>query len=212
MALSLWGFGPFVAGPVVESRRPLKRSILELFCSRASNRETDQYQSYRDAKKRERSRQRAATEQALAIVSSPDPLILSPHIKSPSDPVIPLIKSLSQQYLTTITSNCKTLLSLHSLSVPTKTTLATAFRGVPDFIILDSYKAIKVIGEAKTPWDCLSVNILATAILTFGDGEERRYLGQLAGQMRELDLKYAFLTTYDETIFVREVDVGSHWS
>lgn len=30
--------------------------------------------------------------------------------------------------------------------------------------------------------------------------------------MRELDLKYAFLTTYDETIFVREVDVGSHWS
>ncbi|KAJ5804692.1 uncharacterized protein N7518_000995 [Penicillium psychrosexuale] len=56
--------------------------------------------------------------------------------------------------------------------------------------------------------------MLDKAVDRFEGGEEkylRRYLGQLAGQMRELDLKYAFLTTYDETIFVRKVDVESDW-
>ena len=47
---------------------------LELFRSRASNRETDQYQSCRDAKKRERSKRRAATEQALAYYIVPGSL------------------------------------------------------------------------------------------------------------------------------------------
>jgi hypothetical protein len=29
--------------------------------------------------------------------------------------------------------------------------------------------------------------------------------------MRHLDLKYAFITTYDETIFLRKVDASRHW-
>ncbi|CDM28725.1 hypothetical protein DTO013E5_852 [Penicillium roqueforti] len=90
----------------------------------------------------------------------------------------------------------------------------TPFTGVPDFVVLDSSRAIKVVGEAKTPWDRLKVNMLDAAIIKFEQGNEKklgRYLGQLAGQMRERDLKYAFLTTYDETVFVRKVDVESDW-
>lgn len=36
-------------------------------------------------------------------------------------------------------------------------------------------------------------------------------IGQIAEYMFDLDLKYGFLTTYEQTIFLRKVNVGSDW-
>jgi hypothetical protein len=37
------------------------------------------------------------------------------------------------------------------------------------------------------------------------------YIGQTAAYMLELNLKHGFIATYDDTIFLRKVDVNHHW-
>lgn len=40
----------------------------------------------------------------------------------------------------------------------------------------------------------------------------KTYLGQVAAYMLEIKLKYAFLTTYEETVFLRKVDASTQWA
>ncbi|KAJ6139950.1 hypothetical protein N7471_006436 [Penicillium samsonianum] len=72
---------------------------------------------------------------------------------------------------------------------------------------MDAYAAIKVIGEAKTPWPRDHYPMLRTGARQFKAGHEdrfRRILGQTARYMRDLNVRHAFLSTYNETIFLRK--------
>ncbi|KAK2812029.1 hypothetical protein FQN50_001738 [Emmonsiellopsis sp. PD_5] len=63
---------------------------------------------------------------------------------------------------------------------------------------------MKLLGEAKTPW---KHNLLEYyKKFTAGDGRQIRHaLGQVAGYMHQFKMKYGFLTTYDYTIFIKQV-------
>ncbi|KAJ6008638.1 hypothetical protein N7522_003654 [Penicillium canescens] len=70
----------------------------------------------------------------------------------------------------------------------------------------------KVLGEAKVPWNPEhDLGGLVRKFETRGTGEPFRHaLGpyfQIAQYMLELKLKYRFLTTYEQTICLRKVDI-----
>ncbi|KAJ5840040.1 uncharacterized protein N7525_005228 [Penicillium rubens] len=90
---------------------------------------------------------------------------------------------------------------------------AAGYQRVPDFVILEETSVVKVVGEAKAPWPSQHLNILSIGVEDFESGQDyiiRRTLGQVARYMRELDIKHAFLSTYDETIFLRKVDIRGY--
>ncbi|OJJ67702.1 hypothetical protein ASPBRDRAFT_34067 [Aspergillus brasiliensis CBS 101740] len=69
---------------------------------------------------------------------------------------------------------------------------------VPDVVLLDETGRLRVVGEAKTPW--------AHDLEEFCEGQKslRHCLGQLARYLYVAKITYGFLTTYDETIFVKQ--------
>lgn len=88
----------------------------------------------------------------------------------------------------------------------------------------------KVLGEAKVPWiaehhleglvrafetgnteEPLRHALCKYCELLIGNSHRRIHVGQIAQYMLELDLKYGFLTTYNQTIFLRKVDIGRAW-
>ncbi|KAJ5202292.1 hypothetical protein N7449_004371 [Penicillium cf. viridicatum] len=83
----------------------------------------------------------------------------------------------------------------------------------PDFVLMTSAHDAKVVGEAKAPW--IAEHCLDNLVDEFenGDTEQtlRHALGQIARYMLETRLKYGFLTTYEQTIFLRKADVGRVW-
>ncbi|KAJ5521466.1 hypothetical protein N7527_005581 [Penicillium freii] len=83
----------------------------------------------------------------------------------------------------------------------------------PDFVLMTSAHIAKVLGEAKVPW--IAEHCLDNLVDEFenGDTEQtlRHALGQIARYMLETRLKYGFLTTYEQTIFLRKADVGRVW-
>ncbi|KAJ5772828.1 hypothetical protein N7457_007724 [Penicillium paradoxum] len=79
----------------------------------------------------------------------------------------------------------------------------------PDFMLITVAHKAKVVGEAKFPW--IPEHYQRDLVREFEAGiiEEpfRHALGQIAQYIIELGPKYGFLTTYDQTIFLREADV-----
>ncbi|KAI2788404.1 hypothetical protein POX_e06420 [Penicillium oxalicum] len=84
----------------------------------------------------------------------------------------------------------------------------------PDFVLVTSAHKAKVVGEVKVPWIC--EHNLDKLIIEFESGLNvygfRHVLGQIAEYMLEFRLKYGFLTTYEQTIFLRKVEVGRYWA
>ncbi|KAJ9490109.1 hypothetical protein VN97_g3167 [Penicillium thymicola] len=94
-------------------------------------------------------------------------------------------------------------------------TARTATPRVPDIVMLNANSAIKVVGEVKTPWAGNHVKMLSRGVEAFEDGNEgrlRHLLGQVSRYMRDQNASYAFLSTYDETIFLRKVDDQGVWT
>ncbi|OOQ89244.1 hypothetical protein PEBR_17002 [Penicillium brasilianum] len=83
----------------------------------------------------------------------------------------------------------------------------------PDFVLMTSAHTAKVIGEAKVPW--IAEHDLQDLVDEFENDDThqklRHALGQIARYMLETRLKYGFLTTYEQTIFLRKADVGRVW-
>ncbi|KAK2798407.1 hypothetical protein FQN50_008847 [Emmonsiellopsis sp. PD_5] len=73
----------------------------------------------------------------------------------------------------------------------------------PDDLKITTVKPVmRLVGEAKTPWK----HNLQDYYEKWKSGEERqlrRTLGQIAEYMHRFKMRYAFLTTYDFTIFIR---------
>lgn len=85
------------------------------------------------------------------------------------------------------------------------------------------------MGEGKTPW--INEHDLDNALWNFDVGSDERLfrhqlgqtcaimfdsrahipIGQIAEYMFDMNLKYGFMTTYTQTIFLRKVDVGRAW-
>ncbi|OJJ45690.1 hypothetical protein ASPZODRAFT_69121 [Penicilliopsis zonata CBS 506.65] len=65
------------------------------------------------------------------------------------------------------------------------------YRKAPDFVLMTQAHMAKVVGEAKSPWI------------------SEHHLEDL--YMFDLRLKHGFLTTYNQTVFLRKVDVGRAW-
>ncbi|QQK39949.1 phosphoglycerate mutase family protein [Penicillium digitatum] len=92
---------------------------------------------------------------------------------------------------------------------------AAGYRRIPDMVLFDGVPEIKVVGGAKAPWPDEHINMLSEGVDDFEAGQEgplRRRLGQVARYMRELNVKHGFLSTYEETIFLRKVDVRGVWT
>ncbi|QKX63405.1 uncharacterized protein TRUGW13939_10575 [Talaromyces rugulosus] len=73
------------------------------------------------------------------------------------------------------------------------------FNKVPDIAVMDQKARLLLVGEAKTPW----VHEIEKT-LNHSQSRFRRYLGQIARYMHLAQCKYGFLTTYDETIFLKQ--------
>ncbi|EPS25453.1 hypothetical protein PDE_00386 [Penicillium oxalicum 114-2] len=84
----------------------------------------------------------------------------------------------------------------------------------PDFMIWNpSSNTHLVVGELKTPW--IREHQLGELVMTAMNGGSewglRRNLGQIAMYMCDLGLKYGVLSTYDETVFLRQVVERRKW-
>ncbi|KAL1965476.1 hypothetical protein VTN77DRAFT_5732 [Rasamsonia byssochlamydoides] len=74
----------------------------------------------------------------------------------------------------------------------------TEMAGIPDICLFDSNGEMLVAGEIKTPWvHSLSYAFLSSDLL-------RKALGQIAQYMLGANVRFGFLSTYDETIFLRQ--------
>jgi hypothetical protein len=99
----------------------------------------------------------------------------------------------------------------------------------PDLVMKTSSDVAKIVGEGKTHW--IDEHDLDNAIWNFEAGLDERlfrhqlgqtyatmfdsrahtYIGQIAEYRFDMRLKYGFMTTYSQTMFLRKVDVGRAW-
>jgi hypothetical protein len=86
--------------------------------------------------------------------------------------------------------------------------LGNPYTGTPDVILMDNTSALKVVGELKVPW--ISKHILHTR---YHDQDElRMVLAQPINYMQDLDCMYGFLSTYAETMFIRQRMINGTWT
>ncbi|OKO95184.1 hypothetical protein PENSUB_11263 [Penicillium subrubescens] len=84
--------------------------------------------------------------------------------------------------------------------------LGSPYTGVPDVILKNSNNELKVIGELKVPW------IEQHKLADVDDEDElRQLLAQPINYMQSLNCMYGFLSTYDETIFLRQELINGVW-
>ncbi|CAG7959356.1 unnamed protein product [Penicillium nalgiovense] len=91
----------------------------------------------------------------------------------------------------------------------------SGYSRVPDLVVLDNGAATKVVGEVKAPWPVSYVRMLSRGVRLFQMGQEhqlRRILGQVARYMKDLNVRHAFLSTYEETMFLRKIDTTTGWA
>ncbi|KAJ5608126.1 hypothetical protein N7537_004745 [Penicillium hordei] len=89
------------------------------------------------------------------------------------------------------------------------TTNALNYRKTPDVMIMRPNGSSHVVGEMKTFW--VYDHQLERIVSQFDLGEDnllRQVLGQIAQYMEDLDLKFGFISTYNETLFLRQVLFG----
>jgi hypothetical protein len=85
--------------------------------------------------------------------------------------------------------------------------LGISYTGIPDVILKDSSNKLQVVGELKAPW--VEQHKMSAAM----DNESmiRTLLAQPILYMLELKCKYGFLSSYDETIFLRQEKINGVW-
>ncbi|KAJ5176615.1 uncharacterized protein N7482_002492 [Penicillium canariense] len=86
------------------------------------------------------------------------------------------------------------------------------YHKIPDFAAINQAGTVKIVGEAKVPW--VTTHSPSRALDMFMRGREEQFrhlLGQISLYMRETQLKYGFLSSYNETIVLRKTVVGRHW-
>ncbi|OQD84253.1 hypothetical protein PENANT_c013G11003 [Penicillium antarcticum] len=90
-------------------------------------------------------------------------------------------------------------------------TIYPEYSHVPDVALISTNRTtfhhLKAIGELKTPW------VRAHSLLKCV--EDKRWLGSLLGQcigyMLDLRVMHGFMSSYGETIFLRQVSNGNEW-
>ncbi|KAI2856178.1 hypothetical protein CBS147343_3011 [Aspergillus niger] len=86
-------------------------------------------------------------------------------------------------------------------------TVEKQYKKVPDVMMRDAAGAPLAVGEEKTPW-------AKPHDIRLAMGREcilRHLFGQPAMYMRDLDLQFGFLSTYEQTVFFRQDDtVGNN--
>lgn len=90
-------------------------------------------------------------------------------------------------------------------------TAGVVYRGTPDCImVLDENTPIleiKAVGELKVPW--VAVHNLEKGFKR--DDRRRGLLGQLAEYMYDLKVKYGWMSTYEDTVLLRQVKAEGIW-
>ncbi|CEJ55195.1 hypothetical protein PMG11_01464 [Penicillium brasilianum] len=84
--------------------------------------------------------------------------------------------------------------------------LGSSYTDVPDVILKNSNNELKVIGELKAPW--IEQHKLGGF---YNEDELRQLLAQPINYMQSLNCMYGFLSTYDETIFLRQELINGVW-
>lgn len=88
------------------------------------------------------------------------------------------------------------------------------YKNVPDIVVLSTTlqgtEELRLVGELKVPW-VFPHHSLSYA---YGDPQRlRRFLGQPILYMGDLQCAFGFISTYDETVFLRQVQLASgQWS
>jgi hypothetical protein len=89
-----------------------------------------------------------------------------------------------------------------------------AYSKTPDVVMLslpdlqnDNAQQLRVVGEVKVPWLVQHQHDLCAENSTL----LREVLGQPISYMLDLDCMYGFITNYCQTIFLRQIQVGSTW-
>ncbi|KAJ5613623.1 hypothetical protein N7528_007277 [Penicillium herquei] len=76
---------------------------------------------------------------------------------------------------------------------------------IPDIAMVDDRDLLLVVGEVKTPW----MHDLKNTMLE-DEVEFRNYLGQISRYMYYSKRKFGFLTTYSQTIFLKQAPDPEH--
>jgi len=87
--------------------------------------------------------------------------------------------------------------------------LGSSYSGIHDVILKNNTNELKVIGELKVPW------VAQRRIGDFYSETQLRSLRTLLAQpidyMQDLNCMYGFLSTYNETIFLRQEKINGVW-
>ncbi|KAJ5819184.1 hypothetical protein N7474_004775 [Penicillium riverlandense] len=85
--------------------------------------------------------------------------------------------------------------------------MATAYSKVPDMALITRTGSLKAVGELKTPWieshDLGKLELETDFLPT--------EFGQVASYMYDIKTNYAFLSTYNYTIFLRSIYTNGQW-
>lgn len=85
--------------------------------------------------------------------------------------------------------------------------LGSPYSGIPDAIMKDKDNGLKVVGELKSPW----IKEHQLSRLYKHEQLLRRIIAQPVEYMMDLRCKYGFISTYNETIFLRQEYVNGEW-
>ncbi|KAJ5214565.1 hypothetical protein N7449_001734 [Penicillium cf. viridicatum] len=83
----------------------------------------------------------------------------------------------------------------------------TKYSCTPDVVVMQKEGNLRVVWELKVPW----VEVHKLHQLIKDEDDFRQVLGQPLKYMRELYQNYGFISTYDETIFLRQRLVDGKW-
>jgi hypothetical protein len=83
--------------------------------------------------------------------------------------------------------------------------VSSTYSGTPDVILKDSNHALKIVRELKAPW----IDEHLIELRFTNEDLLREILAQPIMYMKDLGCMYGFLSTYEETIFLRQV-VGNN--
>ncbi|KAE8379788.1 hypothetical protein BDV26DRAFT_290949 [Aspergillus bertholletiae] len=78
----------------------------------------------------------------------------------------------------------------------------------PDMVCLTATGSLRIIGEIKTPW--IGVHDIDKAY-KYGRHKFRHLLGQIVEYMMLADIRYGFLSTYKDMIFLRQIELNGSW-
>ncbi|KAB8207799.1 hypothetical protein BDV34DRAFT_223003 [Aspergillus parasiticus] len=91
-----------------------------------------------------------------------------------------------------------------------RATIGTSINGkVPDMVCMTNAGGLRIVGEIKVPW--VNDHKLANTLTGGNQHRIQRLFGQIAQYMKLADLRYGFLSTYNETIFFRQVVSNNVW-